>query len=227
MPSTTVPGGGGGGGGGAPARVRTVSPGVYNVSGVISGAGRFRIDVTLESADGNVKLDIDTATIGGISVACTAENIEQLLEVRFEPPTGWEALSTQYEPSMIPKDPHDRFDVLVGGISIGHGRVTAGALGCFVWDAKTGEILGLTCAHVAAPPGAKVGDEIYQPCPSEIRERFNREPNEHDVCGHLLRWQEISTHKVNLIDAAVFSLTRPAWPDYMLGLGRIQLRKAC
>lgn len=170
---------------------------------------------------------IDTAAIGGISVFCKAENIEQLLGVCFEPPAGWEALSTQYEPSMIPKDPRDRFDVLVGGISIGHGCVTAGTLGCFVWDAKTGEILGLTCAHVAAPLGAKVGDEIYQPGPSDIRERFNREPNEHDVCGHLLRWQEISTHKVNLIDAAVFSLTRPAWPDYMLGLGRIQLRKAC
>jgi len=61
---------------------------------------------------------IDTATIGGISVVCKAENIEQLLGVCFEPPSGWEALSTH-------------------------------------------------------------------------------------------------------------SLTRPAWPDYILGLGRIQLRKAC
>ena len=94
---------------------------------------------------------IDTAIIGGLGFVCTAENIEQLLEVRFEPPTGWEALSTQYEPSMIPKDRRNRFDVLVGGISIGHGCVTVGTLGCFVWDAKTGEILGLTCAHVAAP----------------------------------------------------------------------------
>jgi len=169
---------------------------------------------------------VDMATAGGLSVACRAESIEQLLEVRFGPPAGWEALSTRYEPSVIPKDPRDRFDVLVGGISIGHGCVTAGTLGCFVWDAKTGEMLGLTCAHVAAPPGAKAGDAIYQPGPLDIREGFNREPDEHDVCGHLLRWQEISTHRPNLIDAAVFSLARPAWPDYILGLGRIQLRKA-
>ena len=168
---------------------------------------------------------IDIATIGGLSVACKAENIERLLEVRFEPPTGWETLSRQYKPSMIPKDPHDRFDVLVGGISVGHGRVTAGTLGCFVWDAKTGEILGLTCAHVAAPSGAKIGDEIYQPGPLDIRKRFNREPNEHDICGHLLRCQGICFDKPNLIDAAVFTLTRPAWPDYILGVGRIQLRR--
>lgn len=167
---------------------------------------------------------IDIATIGGISLVCKPENIERLLEVSFEPPTGWEAL--QYEPSMIPKDHRDRFDILVGGISIGHGCVTAGTLGGFVWDTKTREILGLTCAHVAAPPGAKVGDEIYQPGPLDIRKRFNREPNERDVCGHLLRWQEISFQKPNLIDAAVFSLTRPAWPDYILGLGRIQLRRS-
>jgi len=169
---------------------------------------------------------IDVAAMGGITMGCKAENIERLLEVCFEPPPSWEAPSTQYEPSMLPKDPHDQFDVLVGGISVGHGRVTAGTLGCFVWDAKTGEMLGLTCAHVAAPPGAKVGDPIYQPGPSDICERFNREPNEHDVCGHLLRWQEISTHKPNLIDAAVFSLTRPAWPDYVFGLGRIQLSRS-
>lgn len=179
-----------------------------------------------ELIEGYLVQYIDTAAIGGISVVCKAEDIERLLKVRFEPPAGWEALSTQYEPSMIPKNPRDRFDVLVGGISIGHGCVTAGTLGGFVWDAKTGEILGLTCAHIAAPTGAKVGDEIYQPGPLDIRERFNREPNEHDVCGHLLRWQEISTRKVNLIDAAVFSLTRPAWPDYVLRLGRRQLRKA-
>ena len=169
---------------------------------------------------------IDQAITGGLSFTCRAENVEQILEVSFEPPVGWEALPAHYQPSMIPKDGRERFDVLVGGISIGHGCVTAGTLGGFVWDAKTGEILGLTCAHVAAPPGVRVGDAIYQPGPSDIRERFGREPNEHDICGHLLRWQEISFQKPNLIDAAVFTLTRPAWPDYILGLGRIQLKKA-
>lgn len=182
---------------------------------------------SLAFLDDGTPIGLMWAGIGGLVMICKAENIEQLLGVCFEPPAGWEALSTQYEPSMIPKNPRDRFDVLVGGISIGHGYVTAGTLGCFVWDSKTGEILGLTCAHVAAPLGAKMGDPIYQPGPLDIRTRFNREPNEHDICGYLLRWQEISTHKVNLIDAAVFSLTRPAWPDYVLGLGRRQLRRPC
>jgi hypothetical protein len=52
-------------GDGEPApRVRTVSPGVYDVSEVVSAAGVFRQDVTLESADDNVKLAIDRGTKG-------------------------------------------------------------------------------------------------------------------------------------------------------------------
>lgn len=181
---------------------------------------------SLAFLDDGTPIGLIWAGIGGLTMICKAGHIERLLEVSFVPPIGGQALSTQYESAMIPKNPRDRFDVLISGISIGHGCVTAGTLGAFVWDVKTGEILGLTCAHVAAPPGAKKGDPIYQPGPSDIRTRFNREPNEHDICGYLLRWQEISTRKVNLIDAAVFSLTRPAWPDYVLRLGRRQLRKA-
>lgn len=169
---------------------------------------------------------IDSSTSGGIDFACKAENIERLLEVSFEPPTDWHAQSARHDPAMLPKDPRDRFDVLVGGISIGHGCGTSGTLGGFVWDAQTGQILGVTCAHVAAPPGAEIGDEIYQPSPSDIRARFNREANNHDVCGHLLRWQEISFQKPNLIDAAVFTLARPVLADYILGHGRIQLGRA-
>ncbi|MFC2072901.1 hypothetical protein ACFLUU_09465, partial [Chloroflexota bacterium] len=61
--------GGGGGGGGAavvvvPTSVVTVSPGVYDVLGAIDSEGSFGIDVTLKSADSNVKLDIAKNTKG-------------------------------------------------------------------------------------------------------------------------------------------------------------------
>lgn len=169
---------------------------------------------------------IDSSTSGGIDFSCKAENVERLLKVSFEPPQDWHDQSARYDPATLPKDPHERFDVLVGGISIGHGCGTAGTLGGFVWDAETDEVLGLTCAHIAAPPGAEVGDAIYQPSPSDIRDRLNREADERDICGRLLRWQEISFEKPNLIDAAVFTLTRPVWPDYILGHGMIQVKRA-
>lgn len=164
------------------------------------------------------------AIFGGKTYICKAKNIEELLEVSFTPPIGTEA-PPQYDSTKIPKDPCERFDVLVSGISVGHRLVTAGTLGTFVWDKKTGGILGLTCAHIAAPPGAKIGDAIYQPGPLDIRTRFGREPAEQDICGHLLRWYEISTSKTNKIDAAVFKLTRPALPDYVLGHGKRELKK--
>ena len=165
------------------------------------------------------------STFKEFSFACPARKIEKLLEVSFTPPMGMEILHSHYNAANMPKDPCDRFDVLVSGISIGHARVTAGTLGAFVWDKKSGEIFGLTCAHIAAPPGTIVGDAIYQPGPLDIRARFGREPAEHDIWGYLLRWYEISTSKVNEIDAAVFRLTRPALPDYVLGHGKRELKK--
>ena len=56
-----------------------------------------------------------------------------------------------------------------------------------MWDNDNHELLGLTCAHVAAPFGAKIDDPIYQPGPLDIRAQFRREPNESDVAGHLIR----------------------------------------
>lgn len=166
------------------------------------------------------------AILGQFTIVSKAHNIEELLEVSFTPPINTQT-PPQYDSTKIPKDPCERFDVLVSGISVGHRLVTAGTLGAFVWDKKTGEILGLTCAHVAAPPGAKIGDVLYQPGPLDIRTRFSREPAEQDICGHLLRWYKISTSKANKIDAAVFRPTRPAWPDYVLGWGKRELKRPC
>lgn len=161
----------------------------------------------------------------GRTYACEAINIEEILRISFTPLKHSSLLKVQYDNTTLPNDPKDRFDILVAGISIGHGLVSAGTLGAFVWDKETGELMALTCAHVAAPPGAKVGDPIYQPGPLDIREKFRREPNDADIAGHLVRWCEISSSKVNKIDAAIFRPMRPVWPDYLPGGGRRPLKR--
>jgi len=150
---------------------------------------------------------------------CKASNIEKLLKVSFTPPISASSYSRLFDPTTFPTDPKERFEVLISGISIGHKSVTAGTLGAFVWDAATGELLGLTCAHIAAPPGAIAGDPMYQPGLLDIRTRFHREPTDNDIAGHLVRWIPISFTEPNLIDAALFRPVRPVWPSYVLGYG--------
>jgi hypothetical protein len=156
--------------------------------------------------------------LGGTYV-CKASYIEKLLGVRFVPRTSVGSNRPRFEPATFPSSPRDRFDVLIGGISIGHGSVTAGTLGAFVWDTTTQELLCLTCAHVAAPLGAAVGDPIYQPGPLDIHKRLGRQPNDSDIAGYLTRWIPISFRQPNLIDAALFRPIRPVWPSYVFKYG--------
>lgn len=153
----------------------------------------------------------------GITVVCKAAEIERLLQVRFARSASAGPYAGLFDPTAFPTDPKERFDVLIEGISIGHQSVTAGTLGAFVWDMATGELLGLTNAHVAAPFAAAVGDPIYQPGPFDIRNGFHREPTDSDIAGYLVRWMPISSTEPNLIDAAVFRPVRPAWPGYIVG----------
>ena len=157
---------------------------------------------------------------------CKASNIEKLLGVSFAPPVSATSYVRLFDPKIFPTDPKERFEVLISGISIGHKSVTAGTLGAFVWDTVTGELFGLTCAHIAAPPGAIAGAPIYQPGPLDIRTRFHREPTDMDIAGHLVRWIPISFTEPNLIDAALFRPTRPVWPSYVLGFGERPLTGA-
>jgi hypothetical protein len=160
----------------------------------------------------------------GEAYVCKASNIEKILGVSFKPPASVSYDTRGFNPATFPTDPKDRFDILISGISIGHRDVSAGTLGAFVWDNETGELLGLTCAHIAAPFGAKAGDPIYQPAPLDIRTKFDREPADEDIAGYLFRWKEISFTKPNLIDAALFRPVRPVWPNYVLGHGERPLR---
>jgi hypothetical protein len=159
----------------------------------------------------------------GKTYGCKASNIERLLGISFVPPVGYEL--PRFDPTTFPRDPKDKFAVLISGISIGHRSATAGTLGTFVWDKETGEILCLTCAHIAAPPGAMPGDPIFQPGPLDIRNKLGREPADEDIAGYLVRWELISFTRPNRIDAALFRPMRPVWPNYHLGYGERALNK--
>jgi hypothetical protein len=157
----------------------------------------------------------------GLTFVNKASNIERLLGVSFTPPVCLD--NQQFDPRTFPQSTKARFDVLICGISIGHRDVGAGTLGAFVWDTATGELLGLTCAHVAAPPGAAPGDPIYQPGPLDIRTGLGRDPNDNDIAGYLVRWVPISFTETNLVDAAVFRPVRPVWPNYTFKEGERRL----
>ncbi|MEM1551578.1 MAG: hypothetical protein QXH03_02775 [Candidatus Bathyarchaeia archaeon] len=124
----------------------------------------------------------------------------------------------------------DRWRPMVGGISIGHYKITAGTLSCMVRDIRTGEVLLLSNNHVFAMQfsgyelGEK-GDPILQPGPYD----GGTLPN--DKVGELERWIKVylpsevgqpgAGKGLNLIDAAV---AKPTLPDIIkptvLDIGR-------
>ncbi|MDP2994473.1 MAG: hypothetical protein Q8N46_05050, partial [Anaerolineales bacterium] len=77
----------------------------------------------------------------------------------------------------------ERRDTLIGGISIGHGTITAGTLGAFVKRAS--QDFMLTNWHVAVGEQGKVGDIIYQPGPYDIQQVYGEEPSEKYAAGLL------------------------------------------
>ena len=95
-----------------------------------------------------------------------------------------------------------RYRPALGGVSIGHYKITAGTLGCLVKDRKTGKILILSNNHVLANSNhAGKGDAILQPGP------YDGGKSSADILAALDRWIEIKFGKQgNLVDAA---LARP------------------
>jgi len=102
-----------------------------------------------------------------------------------------------------------------GGISIGHEYVTAGTLGCIVYDKYTGEPVILSNNHVLANTDtptnnkAEVGDRIYQP---------GRIDGGTEVAGRLLRWLPLEDYVT--IDAAV-ALPTVDHLDEILDIGEV------
>jgi endonuclease G len=75
-----------------------------------------------------------------------------------------------------------RIEPLVGGISVGNPRATAGTLGAVVWDRQTGEPCILSNWHVLCGSSQCVeGEAIWQPGRLDGGD-------EEDVVAHLYRW---------------------------------------
>jgi hypothetical protein len=104
------------------------------------------------------------------------------------------------------------------GLSIGHFRVTAGTLGAFVRDRKTGAPLILSNNHVLANENrARRGDAILQPG------AFDGGTRPADRVGELTRSARLRKDVPNLVDAAVASLDDGVVfrPRTLTGLGRL------
>lgn len=105
----------------------------------------------------------------------------------------------------------------VGG-SIGHVKVTAGTLGCFVRDRDDGAALILSNNHVLADENhAKAGDAIIQPA------RDDQGRNPADRAGRLERFIRLKRIGVNLLDCAVASVDSDLRydPRRVTGLGTL------
>lgn len=104
------------------------------------------------------------------------------------------------------------------GASIGHFKITAGTLGGFVRDRKTGEMLMLSNNHVFANENrAKKGDAILQPGV------FDKGVNPADRVGKLLRFTRLKKVGANLVDSAVATLETGIKfdPTALTGIGKL------
>lgn len=84
------------------------------------------------------------------------------------------------------------------GVSIGHYKITAGTLGCFVRERSDGAARILSNNHVLANENrAKKGDPILQPG------AFDHGRNPADKVGEFLRMVRLQRSRPNLVDAAL------------------------
>lgn len=87
---------------------------------------------------------------------------------------------------------------LLPGISIGHFRITAGTLGCFVKVRSSGELRALSNNHVLADENAgKKGDAVLQ------AGRFDGGKRPKDTVGKLDRFVRLDRNAANLVDCAL------------------------
>jgi hypothetical protein len=102
---------------------------------------------------------------------------------------------------------------LLIGCSVGHFKITAGTLGCFVQPRDGSRVCMLSNNHVLANENdAKKGDVILQPGAID----HGRKPR--DVVGRLVRFVRFRKHGANLLDCAIASV------DERITLHRTKLR---
>lgn len=91
------------------------------------------------------------------------------------------------------QDPTEKFRPCPGGVSVGHFRISAGTLGC--WVKKSGRYMLLSNNHVLADMNeGQIGDPIYQPGPHDGGGPM-------DCIGYLHSYVKINL--VNLSDCGV------------------------
>lgn len=105
----------------------------------------------------------------------------------------------------------------IGG-SIGHYKVTAGTLGCFVERRSDGKILILSNNHVLANENrAKKGDPVLQPGPYDGGKRPT------DVVARLESFVRLSSRRSNFVDCALARVMDSVSfdPEKLTGLGKL------
>jgi hypothetical protein len=113
---------------------------------------------------------------------------------------------------------HQRNRPLRIGSSIGHFRITAGTLGCFVRDRGTGAVLILSNNHVLADENrSREGDNILQPG------RLDDGQDPADKVGALFHFLKLRRGGGNRVDAAVAAVSDGVEYDYhkLTGLGKL------
>lgn len=111
-----------------------------------------------------------------------------------------------------------------GGVSISPWLETlgwAGTLGCLVKDSLTGQILGLTNAHVLGTP---IGDSPGLPRGHPVIQPGKYDGGtEDDIIGYIYSWVPISKEETNLVDCAAFQPSSPTiLKNEILDIGRPQ-----
>jgi endonuclease G len=110
---------------------------------------------------------------------------------------------------LLPKDQRSaRVETLQPGISVGSVNTSAGTIGAFVRDRRSGKIVLLSNWHVLQGPTGTIGDDIVQPG------RHDDNRIDENVIGKLLR-----SHLGAAGDCAIASISRRPYIGEVLGLG--------
>lgn len=99
-------------------------------------------------------------------------------------------------------------DPIVPGVSIGHPSISAGTVGCVVYDANSGTPYVLSNWHVLCGAEGQIGDEVVQPG------RYDDDRVENNVAGRLVR-----SHLGIAGDCAIAEIDNRRLEREIMGLG--------
>ncbi|WP_404785199.1 DNA/RNA non-specific endonuclease [Altericista sp. CCNU0014] len=78
-------------------------------------------------------------------------------------PRSYDLSAKEVKLEVMPQQRKAALNPIVPGISVGHPKLSAGTVGCVVYDAMNGEPFMLSNWHVLQGAAGKIGDEIVQP----------------------------------------------------------------